>query len=296
MKSAGILASDTVVETSGAKLAADGPEKVEQMLSFMCSPNYHECAGGVLFVDEAYQLTAPHTAAAGRQVLDIILTAMENNIGKLLVIFAGYKEDMQTILEHNPGLASRIPFSLSFEDFSDAELWKILDDNIEKKYSRAMQVEDGMRGLYMHIAIRRLGRGRGSKSFGNSRTVENLLGKIAERQAIRLRKEAKKVNNPNHFFFTKQDLIGCDPSKAKFQSRAWGRLQKLIGLESVKASVENMIGMIELNYHRELAEREPLRFSLNQVFVGSSETGKTTACKLYGQIMADLGLLSRGEG
>jgi hypothetical protein len=54
--------------------------------------------------------------------------------------------------------------------------------------------------------------------------------------------------------------------------------------------------MIETNYHRELQEKEPLQLSFNLVFLGSPGTGKTTVAGLYGQILADLFLISKGEG
>ena len=294
MQEVGAISSERVKETSGAKLAFKGPEHAEELVSL----------GGILFVDEAYQLAAPYALGGGRQALDIILTGMENEIGNLIVIFAGYKEDMESFFEHNPGLASRIPYTLQFDNFSDAELWKIMCNKIKEKYKRGgMKVQDGTDGLYMHIAIRRLGLGRENKSFGNARAVENLLARFAERQAVRYRKEIREYNEnregrekPEKNFFTQEDLIGPDPAQAKFQSKAWKELQDLTGLESVKSAVKHMIGMIELNYRRELAELHPLRIPLNQVFVGSPGTGKTTVAKLYGQILVDLGLLSRGGG
>jgi hypothetical protein len=252
--------------------------------------------GGILFVDEAYQLTAPYASAGGRQALDIILTEMENNIGRLTVIFAGYNKEMESFFEHNPGLVSRVPYTLQFTDFEDVELWNILRDYIDKKYSKQMKVEGGMDGLYMRVAIRRLARGRGIRGFGNARSVDNLLARISERQARRLTKQLKDGLNPDDLYFTKEDLIGPDPSEAIFRSSAWAELQGLVGLDAVKMSAKSMIDMLETNYRRELAERKPLNFSLNRVFFGSPGTGKTTVAKLYGQIMADLGLLSNGEG
>ncbi|RTE83779.1 hypothetical protein BHE90_001583 [Fusarium euwallaceae] len=287
-----ILDSDEFEETSGIKVATEGPQAIRQQIEEMIE----ESGGGVLFVDEAYQLTAPYVGGFGRQALDVILTMMENHIGELAVIFVGYKDEMEPFFEHNPGLASRIPYTMNFSDFDDAELWRILADNINKQYRGRMRVKDGLDGLYMRIAIRRLAQARGSRGFGNARAVENLLARITERQAQRISKEKQHfVSNPNYFLFTQEDLIGPDPSVMASQCTAWPELQKLIGLDQVKECVERMVGMIKFNYQRELREESPLKFSLNQLFVGAPGTGKTTVAKLYGRILSDLGYLSKGD-
>jgi len=290
LHSIGALGCDTVEETSGAKLASEGPKVIQQKIKALV-----DGGGGVLFIDEAYQLTADYTSNLGRSALDIILTEMENNIGKLVVIFVGYNKDMQSFFEHNQGLRSRITYTLQFADFEDFELWDILQDKINNKYDGRMKIQGGMDGLYMRIAIRRLALGRGIRGFGNARAVVNLLAQISERQAKRLTEEKKMSLDPEYFLFTKEDLIGPNPSQA-LKSKAWAALQGLIGLGAVKSSVESMIGMLETNYLRELSELSPLNISLNQVFYGAPGVGKTSVAKLYGQIMADLGLLSDGEG
>ncbi|KAK4163266.1 cbxX protein [Cladorrhinum sp. PSN259] len=290
LHSVGVIRGEDFEESSGIKLCAKGAYGVNQMLGSMLSDG-----GGVLFIDEAYQLTAPYTDGLGRQALDVILTTMENEVGKLAVVFVGYRDEMESFYEHNPGLTSRIPYVMSFADFTDAELWQILHDNIRKQYNGRMKVEGGMDGLYMRIVVCRLARSRKNRGFGNARAVENLLEAISKRQSGRIKGEKLKGNSPDPLLLTKEDLIGPEPDLAVAKSRAWADLQKLIGLNSVKESVQSLLRMTQYNYRRELEELRPFQFSLNQLFVGEPGTGKTTVAKLYGRILADIGLLSRGD-
>ncbi|KAJ5448828.1 hypothetical protein N7445_003649 [Penicillium cf. griseofulvum] len=289
LSSTGIVPGDNFIETTGSRLANDGVSGCQKTIETLLKDG-----GGAIFIDEAYQLVSG--SFGGTQVLDFLLAEVENLTGKVVFILAGYQRPMEKFFAHNPGLPSRFPHELKFEDFDDSELMQILIGCIEKKYQKQMKVEDNLGGLYCRIVARRVGRGRGREGFANARAVENAFSKITERQAARVALERRQGGSKvDDFFLSKEDMIGPDPSQALKSSKAWQKLHSMIGLDAVKKTVEAILDTMRYNYQRELDEKPLVEYSLNKVFLGNPGTGKTSIAKIYGQILVDIGFLSNGE-
>jgi hypothetical protein len=263
----GILASGRSEETSGSKLASEGVNGLKALLL-----NLGE--GGMLIIDEAPQLV-PEGARSGpgEEILRFLIPEVENQRGKLVVVLAGYKKDMERLVAFDPGLASRFPRKFNFEDYSDEELTTILAGMLEEQ--PRFTVPDPK---ILRIAARRLGQQRGEAGFGNARAARNLLEISKDRQASRLQEiRRKKGTIPQSAMFTleRDDILG--PRGLDLSSSpAVRELEEMIGLERVKAAARDLLELVKTNAELEEAEQPTRPVNLNRIFLGNPGTGKAT--------------------
>lgn len=149
-----VLPGSCFVETTGSELANEGVSGCQKRIN-----NILSSGGGVLFIDEAYQLT--ESKSQGKQAIDYLLTEVENQMGKMAVILAGYQTYMEKLLQYNPGLRSCFPNEFKFIDYEDEELHQIFQYRLNKTYKGKMKVEAGIDGLYSQIVSCRVGHGHG---------------------------------------------------------------------------------------------------------------------------------------
>ena len=153
-----------------------------------------QAMGGVLFIDEAYYLYKPDNERDyGSEAIEILLQVMENQRDDLVVIFAGYKDRMDSFYESNPGLSSRVANHIDFPDYTPEELIQIGRLILEEQQYR--MTEEAEATLLEYVQKR-------SKLplFANARTISNAI------DAARMR-HANRMFNSGDSILTKSDLV-----------------------------------------------------------------------------------------
>ena len=251
--------------------------------------------GGVLFIDEAYSLKQGKDDAFGQEAIDTLLKMMEDLREDLIVIVAGYTDEMREFLHLNPGLSSRVPNHLYFEDFTQDELGTIFDGLCKKS---AMQVSAEHRLLAIGEIMKR----RKGRHFGNAREVRNLFERALAQQSARLSlRDLKALTHDELNTFVLADLtedphdhaVAPDGATPALNS-AMQRLDALHGLSSVKQAVREIADYYRVRALRG-ARAAQQDVGLHMVFTGNAGTGKTTVARLLGAIFRELGILPTGH-
>ena len=176
---AGVLPEAKLVETDShgllGKFVGETAPKTQAKIN--------DAMNGVLFIDEAYGLVSTNTASGGvtsygEEAIAVLLKEMEDRRGQFCVILAGYKDEMKTMLSANPGLESRIQFTLDFPDYTREELGEIAVAFLKKK-----RYEIDEPALNRLLDVTEYYRNR--PNFANARTVRNILDQVIMNQNLR---------------------------------------------------------------------------------------------------------------
>ncbi|MCX4966950.1 right-handed parallel beta-helix repeat-containing protein [Streptomyces sp. NBC_00654] len=176
LASLGVLSRGQLVEVARADLVGRYVGHTAQLTKEV----FQSAVGGVLFIDEAYTLTSGGSSNDfGREAVDTLLKLMEDHRDEVVVIVAGYTEEMRGFLSSNPGLSSRFTRFVEFEDYTTDELLTILGRHAEESgYTCPAPTLEALRAR-----IDMTPRGR---TFGNARLARQLLETMVTSQARRL--------------------------------------------------------------------------------------------------------------
>ncbi|MFZ4276147.1 right-handed parallel beta-helix repeat-containing protein [Streptomyces arboris] len=286
----GSLRSGHLVEVSRADLVA----QVVGGTAIKTSETFQRALGGVLFIDEAYTLTADSGnggADFGREAVDTLLKLMEDHRDDVVVVAAGYSREMDSFLSSNPGLASRFSRTVEFENYSVPDLVAIMESMCaQHQYELG---EGTAEALAAHFGA--MPRDAG---FGNGRAARGVFEEMVDRQAVRLSAQVQVTERDLRLLLPDDVSATAAASAAETAAPAddpLTRLGDMIGLAEVKREVADLVNLITTARHRAAAGLPVPSLSNHLVFTGPPGTGKTTVARLYGEVLTQLGVLERGQ-
>lgn len=176
----GILSKGGFFEHSARSLCGEYVGQTAPKTSQICRDAY----GSVLFIDEAYALYAGDSVNNndfGREALTTLIAEMENHRDDMVVIMAGYTDDMDRLMEGNAGLRSRMPYKIEFKSYTRKQLKDIFMMNVNKHFKCEDGLEDVVEKYFSNLSDSYVE----SKEFANARFVRNLYERTWSKAAVR---------------------------------------------------------------------------------------------------------------
>ncbi len=290
-KSLGLLSKGHLVEVDRSALVA---EYIGQT-AIKTNKVIDSALDGILFIDEAYSLNASGSGGDfGREAIDTLLKRMEDHRDRLIVIVAGYTDEMNSFILSNPGLQSRFTRYFNFNDYKPDELLEIF-----------RRIATGARFIIDGEASGKLGKffeyayQTRARNFGNARMVRNLFEEVVQYQSSRLAEmehitdqELTTIQLPDIEQSIKDEYV---EEVTESIDDILGELTALVGLENIKKDIQKLISFIKVEKLRREQGMLTQPMSLHSVFLGSPGTGKTTVARFIGRIYKALGLLPKGH-
>ncbi|HEU5083582.1 MAG TPA: AAA family ATPase [Acidimicrobiales bacterium] len=174
-RSLGVVERGHLVEVDRAGLVAGFVGQTAPKVTAV----FDDADEGVLLIDEAYSLVRGSETDFGREAIDMIVKLVEDRRDRIVVIMAGYPDEMAQLVAANPGLRSRFPRTIHFPDYSTDELAAIFDVQCER--AGYVLTHEARAAVRQHLdSVPR------DKGFGNGRVARNLFEEAVARQASRI--------------------------------------------------------------------------------------------------------------
>ncbi|MGW1561920.1 right-handed parallel beta-helix repeat-containing protein [Streptomyces sp. NPDC002144] len=289
----GILRTGHLVEVARADLVA----QIIGGTAIKTTEAFNSALGGVLFIDEAYTLT-PEGASGndfGREAVDTLLKLMEDHRDDVVVVAAGYSEQMESFLSANPGLASRFTRTIEFGNYAVEELVTITE-------SMCLHHQFELGPLTREALAVRFEQMTRDATFGNGRAARAVFEEMVDRQAFRLASMPNPGENdltlllPQDVGDAEAAAVDGSPRNADGTDDAhdpMAELEAMVGLAAVKREVTDLVSLLANARQRIAAGLPSPRISNHLVFTGPPGTGKTTVARLYARLLHSLGVLPR---
>lgn len=202
LRSKGILRNGGFHEKTRRDLCGQYIGETAAKTSAVCRDAY----GSVLFIDEAYSLYRGDDKSRdyGREAIDTLVTEMENHRSDLVVIMAGYPDEMDTLMKANPGLENRMPYTVEFPNYTRDQLYEIFILMAREGFDFDNRFEDAARAYFNSLPREMIE----DKHFGNGRFVRNLYERTWNKAALRI---SRNGGDPN--VLVEEDFVQASADK-----------------------------------------------------------------------------------
>lgn len=190
----GLLSNDKVFEVSRPDLIGEYIGHTAQKTMKV----FENAIGGILFIDEVYTLVKAGNDF-GKECIETLIKLMEDNRERIVVIVAGYPQEIELFLNSNPGLRSRFPKTIYFEDYGKKELYSIFEKMVSDNQHC---LNDGAKFKLEYLIDKYFEEGYFNS---NARTIRNLFELTDQKQALRLSKQVA-ISDKELRTYTQDDI------------------------------------------------------------------------------------------